>query len=116
MVSSERLKEVKKIVKPDIMISAEKEINIEKLKELIYKKLDFMSVYCKEVRKKADLDVPLILKNKATVSDACIKLHRDFIKNFKCVKVWGKSAKFPGQRLSLRHVLKDGDIFEIHLR
>jgi len=116
IVSRKKLKEIEKIIKPDLSVSAEKNINIEKLKKLIYFKLDFMRVYCKEVRKKADLEIPLIIKKNSSVRDMCQKLHRDFIKNFKYVRVWGKSAKFPGQRLSLKHKLKDKDIVEIHIR
>ncbi|MEM4268111.1 MAG: TGS domain-containing protein, partial [Candidatus Woesearchaeota archaeon] len=50
------------------------------------------------------------------VEDVCNKLHRDFVNKFKFARVWGKSAKFPGQTFSLRHNLMDGDIIEIVLR
>jgi hypothetical protein len=46
----------------------------------------------------------------------CNKLHRDFVNKFRFAKVWGKSAKFPGQMLMLNHVLEDGDIVQIHLK
>lgn len=59
---------------------------------------------------------PLILANKSTIRDVCEKLHREFVDKFKFARVWGKSAKFPGQRLMLNHVLEDQDILEIHLR
>jgi len=116
MVSKERLSEVIKKTKPDMGVSAEKGTGIEKLKSLIYRGLNFIRLYCKETGKKADMDVPLIVKKDCTVRDVCNKLHKDFVKNFKTSKIWGPSAKFPGQRLGLRHVLKDNDIIEIQIR
>jgi len=115
MVKKRKLEDVKKSVKPDILISAEKKIGIEDMKEVIFQKLNFMRVYCKETRKKADLDVPLIMKKGATVRDMCHKLHKDFVAKFKFSRVWGKSSKFPGQKLMLNHKLIDGDIVEIHI-
>lgn len=116
LVDRTRLNQVTKKIKPDICISAKKKINITELKELIFHKLDFIRVYCKEVRKKADLEIPLIMKKNSTIEDMCRKLHKDFITKFRYAKVWGKSAKFPGQILMMKHKLKDKDVVEIHLR
>jgi hypothetical protein len=58
----------------------------------------------------------MIIFKDCTVKDVCEKLHRDFVSKFKFCRVWGKSAKFDGQKLSLHHVLKDGDILELHMR
>ncbi|MBT5924155.1 TGS domain-containing protein [Candidatus Woesearchaeota archaeon] len=70
----------------------------------------------KEPRKEADMKEPMIIFRDATIKDICDKTHKDFAKKFKFARVWGKSAKFPGQRLMLKHVMKDKDILEIHLR
>lgn len=110
------VEKAKKELNADIAVSAEQGINIEPLKELIFQKMDFMRVYMKEPRKEADLKLPLIIKRNFTIGDVCDKLHKDFSKKFKFARVWGKSAKFPGQRLFLKHVLLDQDILEIHLR
>lgn len=116
MVSSERLEELKKELSPDICISAQEEEHLEELKELIFRKLRFIRIYCKEAGKKADLDVPLILKQGSTIRDMCTKLHKDFVVKFKFARVWGRSAKFGGQKLMLGHTLKDEDIVELHMR
>jgi len=116
LVEKKKLHEVSALVKPDISVSAEQGLNIERLKQIIFRKLDFIRVYCKQVGKKADLDVPLILTRGTSIEGACNKLHREFVKNFKFARVWGGSAKFPGQRHSLKHILKDKDILEIHIR
>ncbi|MFC1697722.1 OBG GTPase family GTP-binding protein [Nanoarchaeota archaeon] len=117
MVSKEKLSQIKRNVKPDLMVSAEKDIGIKQLKELIHKRLGFISVYCKEVGKKADMKVPLIIQKGDDLRAMCNKLHREFADKFKFARIWGKSVKFDGQKiLKLYHKLKDGDIVEIHLR
>jgi len=115
MVSHEELMMVEKKVKPDISISAEEDINIKELKDLIYDKLNFMRVYSKEVSKKADLEVPHVVFKGANIGDLCDKIHRDFRGKFKFARVWGPSAKFEGQKQMLNHILKDGDVVEIHI-
>lgn len=116
MVSVERLAKIEKSYNPDLSISANQGIGIEELKELIFQRLDFIRIYTKEVGKKADLDVPMILQRGITIGQVCQKLHRDFVQKFRFARVWGKSAKFPGQKQMLTHVLEDGDIVEIHLK
>ncbi len=111
-----KVDKVKKELNADITISAEQDINIELLKELIFEKMDFMRVCMKEPKKEADTKNPLIIKRNSTIGDVCNKLHKDFVKKFKFARVWGKSAKFPGQRLMTNHILMDKDILEIHLR
>jgi len=114
-VKKDILDPVKKKLGPDICVSAEKGTNIRKLKELIYKKLDFIRIYCKEVGKKPDLGEPLIMYRGSKISDVCLKLHKDFVKKFKIARVWGKSSKFDGQMLGLKHTVQDKDIVEINI-
>lgn len=102
-------------INPDLFVSATKNINIDKLKELIFTKLEFIRVYLKEPGKDPDLDVPLIIKKNSTIGDVCERLHKDMLNQFKFARVWGKSAKFDGQIFSKNHVLIDNDILEIHL-
>jgi uncharacterized protein len=116
-VTPEDLEVVKKLIKPDICISASKGLGTDKLKDMIYDKLDLMRIFCKEVGKKADMEVPLIVRKRSTIREMCTKLHKDFVLKFTFAKVWGKSVKHDGQKvMKLRHVLKDKDIVEIHLK
>ncbi len=101
---------------PDVCISAEKDINLDNLKKLIFEKLNFISIYCKQAGKKADLNEPVIMRMGCTIQDVCSKLHKDFIKKFRFARLWGKSAKFPGQKFGLEHVLQDGDVVEVHVK
>ncbi len=111
-----RVDKIAKDLKANLLISAKNKDHLEELKELIFQKLDLIRIYMKEPGKQADLNVPLIMFKNCSVEDVCQKLHKDFVSKFKFSRVWGKSAKFPGQKLSLKHKLKDEDVLEIHLR
>ncbi len=115
LVGRKELAKVKKEIGADIAFSAHTGKNINKLKDMIFDKLQFMRIYLKEPRKEADMKEPLIIQSPATIRDVCNKLHRDFPKRFRFARVWGKSAKFDAQRVMLHHKLADEDILEIHL-
>ncbi|MEK6950341.1 MAG: GTP-binding protein [Nanoarchaeota archaeon] len=116
LVSVGAAEKVRKELNADILISAEQNINVGSLKELIYDKLNFIRIYMKEPKKEADKNVPLIMTKGVTIQDVCTKLHKDFVSRFKFARVWGNSAKFPGQRLMLNHRLQDQDVLELHGR
>ena len=40
----------------------------------------------------------------------------DFVKKFSFAKVWGKSAKHPGMKCGLKHVLQSNDVVELHMK
>lgn len=96
-----------------IKISAEKGINLDLLKEEIYRKLDFVNIYLKPPGEKV-AEKPMVLRKGARVEDVCRKLHKDFVEKFRYARVWGKSVKFEGQRVGLEHILSDGDIVSIY--
>jgi len=115
LANARQISKVKKELNADIVISAEQDLNIKALREIIFKKLDFMRIYMKEPRKEADMKEPMIIFKGASIKNICDKTHKDFSKRFRFARVWGKSAKHPGQRLMLKHVLKDKDVLELHL-
>jgi hypothetical protein len=116
LVDERTIEKAKKQIQPDLAISADKKILIDKLKDIIYHGLNVIRVFCKEAGKPADLDIPLVMFRGASIEDMCNKLHKDFVRKFKFARVWGRSAKFPGQKKMLGHKLSDGDIVEIHVR
>ena len=116
LVTQEQLGAIQRKYHPDICISAQRKEHIDELRVLIYDRLDLMSVYLKEPGKEADMEVPLIMFRSGTIRALCEKLHKDFISKFKFARVWGRSAKFGGQKLMLSHKLKDSDVVEIHLK
>ncbi|MBI2208274.1 GTP-binding protein [Candidatus Woesearchaeota archaeon] len=117
MANKEELERARGKINPDLCISAEKNINIQELKELIFQRLRLIRIYLKEYNKKADMEEPLIIKEGATLRDLCSKLHKDFVSKFKFAKVWGKSAKYPGQRITkIDHRMEDEDVIELRIK
>lgn len=96
-----------------VPVSADKGKNIENLKDAIYSRLELMRIYTKPRMGEADMKKPMMMRSNSTVSDACAKLHRDLVRDFKYAQVWGPSAKFPGQKVGIEHLLKDGDVITI---
>lgn len=107
------LNEIKSKMPDAVFISANKQVNVEKLKREIFNKLELIRVYLKPQGRKADLKDPLIIRKDSTVKDVANKLHREFVRNFRHAKVWGSSVKFEGQKVGLDHVLNDEDILRI---
>jgi small GTP-binding protein len=101
-----------KFKKDMIVVSAEKNINIDKLKDMIYEKLKFIQVYTKRKEGK-ELGEPMIVRKGTTVRDICLRIHKDFLEKFKYALVNGKSAKYPNQRVGLDHVVMDQDVITI---
>lgn len=95
-----------------VPVSSKKEQGIDDVKEAIFQKLKLIRVYTKRKGEKED-DIPMMMRKGETIADACPKLHRELKTLFKYALVWGPSAKFPGQKVGLSHVLKDGDILQI---
>ena len=115
MVGKDELNRIKNKVSSDLYVSAEKNVGIDELKELIYKKLKIIRIYLKEYNKKADMGEPLIMWQGCTLKDLCLKLHKDFVDKFKFARIWG-SSKFPGQHIKkLNYELKDNDVVELRM-
>ncbi len=89
--------------------------NIEVLKKLIWDRLDLIYSYTKTPGKKKDFP-PVALKKGANVEDLALVVHKDFVKRFKFARIWGKSAKFDGAHVGLKHKLEEGDTVEFHLK
>jgi len=115
LVKEGKAETIKKKIGAHIIISVKENKNLEKLKEMMWNRIDLIRIYMKEPGKEPDYKEPLIIKKDATIKNVCDKLHRDFAKRFKFCRVSGSSAKFAGQKLALTHVLKDEDVLELHL-
>lgn len=114
LVNQGFLNELQSNIKSKIVpISADADININALKDIIYEKLDFIRIYMRPKGGETDYEDPLITRNDSTVLDICNKLHRDMRKDFRYALVWGKSVKFGGQRVGLHHILQDEDVLTI---
>lgn len=90
-------------------------IKIENLRHEIWKKLNLIYVYTKSPGKERDFP-PVAMKKGSTLYDLAYKVHKDFVSKFKYARIWGKSAKHNGASVGLDHVLKEGDVIEIHTK
>jgi small GTP-binding protein len=99
---------------PLIAISATEGTSLEELRSKIYAVLDIIRVYTKAPGKKPDPTDPIILKRGSTLADAAEAVHKDFRARMKYARIWG-SGKHDGVMAKRDHVLKDGDIIELHL-
>jgi len=114
----ERAGEALRAAPPDVPVlvaSAETGEGLEGLGKIIFDMLGIIRVYTKQPNKEPDPD-PLILEKGATVLDAAERIHKDLARKFRYAKIWGPSAKYPGQRVGGDHELMDGDIVEVHAR
>ncbi|MFB6075599.1 MAG: OBG GTPase family GTP-binding protein [Candidatus Aenigmatarchaeota archaeon] len=97
-----------------VAISAFEGKNLEKLKESIWKKLRLMRIYMKKINKEPDKEEPLIVKKNSSIREVKDELPGNFQKELKYARIWGKSSKFPGQKVGEDHILKDEDVVELH--
>lgn len=115
LVDTEQLMTIKKKIgnMDTILISAKNDENLDSLKEKIFQRLELMCIFVKPPHEDKS-DEPMILKDGSTVLEVCKKIHKDFITNFRGAQVWGSSVEYPGQKVSINHKLKDGDIIRIY--
>ncbi len=100
---------------PLIIASARTGEGLDTLGETIFNILGIMRIYTKQPNKEPDPS-PLVVPRGTTVIEAARRIHKDLARNFKYAKIWGPSAKYPGQRVGGDHVLQDKDLIEIHTR
>lgn len=97
-----------------LFISAEEEKNLKALKDAIFEQLGLIRIYLKQKSNtEADKEDPMIMEHGDTIEDLCEDLHDTFLDRFKHARVWGESAKHPGQRVGLDHQIMDEDTIEI---
>ncbi len=114
----EIINNVRKATPPDMPIlvaSAKTGRGLEEVGGILFKMLNVIRVYTKQPNKEPDPN-PLIVERGATVLEAARRIHKDLAKHFKYARVWGRSAKYPGQKVGPDHVLEDKDLIEIHTR
>lgn len=100
---------------PLLPVSAAAGRHLDRLKQIVFKRLDILRVYSKAPGKKADLAEPFVLqRSAATVDDFAAKVHHDFVEHLKMARIWGQDV-YDGQMVQRDHLLHDGDIVELHL-
>ncbi len=96
-----------------VVISTKTKEGLEELKEKIFRSFNKIRIYTKEPGKEKS-DKPIIFEPEATVKNIAEKIFKtskaeDIVRE---ARVTGPSSKFPKQKVSLDHVLKDLDVVE----
>jgi ribosome-interacting GTPase 1 len=111
MVDGRRISEVGEACGFDFLpISADNDVNLDRLKELIFEELDLIKLYMKPRGEEPDFDEPLIIRNGSTIEDVSDKVHRKLKDELRYTRIWGKSVKHGGQKVGLTHCPMDEDI------
>lgn len=101
---------------PVIATSAKTGYGLSEVSVNLFRVLNLIRIYAKEPNNESPSPKPLILKDGATLLDAIKHLRSELLQYFKYAKIWGPSAKYPGERVGLDHKLMDGDVIEVHTR
>ncbi len=114
LVDTDFVASVSDIIHEDFVgVSANSGANMDKLRDMIYDKLNFIRIYMRPKGGPTDYEEPLMARSGDTIEDICNKLHRSMRSEFRYALVWGKSVKFGGQRVGLSHTLHDEDVLTI---
>ncbi len=85
-----------------LLVSADRGLGLERLKEEIWGKLGLVRVYLKKSRTAtADKEKPLVVKNGSSLLTVVEKISTEMVSEIKEAYIWGKMARFAGQRVSL---------------
>ena len=99
---------------PLLPVSATTGRNLERLKQVVFERLEIIRVYSKAPGREPDLGAPFVLEKGSTVAEFARKVHQDFFEGLKAARLWG-SALYDGQMVRRDHVLQDGDIVELRI-
>lgn len=94
-----------------VLTSSKIKESLEELRKKIFQSFDKIRIYTKEPGKEHSKR-PIILNPNSTLEDVAEKILKGFSKKVKETRIWGPSSKFSGQKIGLKHKLKDMDIVE----
>ncbi len=91
-----------------LAISAETGKGINELKEAIWNKLGLIRVYLVRPDEEPSYENPVIAKKGEVIRDVAVRIGSGFAEGKKLAKIWGPSARFPGQEVSLSIPVQEG--------
>jgi len=94
-----------------VLTSAKTREGIDELKNKLIQSFDKIKIYTKEPRKEKS-PKPIIMKPNSNVKDVAEKILKGLSERITETKIYGPSAKFLGQKVGLKHQLKNLDVVE----
>lgn len=76
----------------------------------------YVAIYAKPPGQSTEEADRLWVERGATVNDLAVSVHRELAGRLTGARVWGESARQPGQRVSAEHSVADGDVVELLVR
>jgi small GTP-binding protein len=96
---------------PAIAVSILDDGSLEALKEAMWRLTGLIRVRLRH--EGATDEEPVPVEPGATAADVATRVHRALGERFQGARVWGPSARFPGQRVGRDHSVADGDVLEL---
>jgi uncharacterized protein len=90
-----------------VAVSVLDDASLERLRNVLFGLTGLVRVYLR------DDEDPVPLRPPVTVRDVADSIHHELGERCEGARLWGPSARFPGQRIGRAHVLADGDTVEI---
>jgi small GTP-binding protein len=90
-----------------VEVSVLDDASLERLRETLWQLTGLVRIYLR------DGEHPIALRPPASVHDVADAIHHELGARCTGARVWGRSARFDGQRVGRAHVLADGDTVEI---
>jgi len=94
-----------------ILTSVKTDEGIDELKEKILKSFNVIRVYTRQPGTRQD-SVPVVMRPNSTLKQVAEKVLHGLSKNVTYAKITGPSSKFKGQKVGLKHRVKDRDVVE----
>jgi ribosome-interacting GTPase 1 len=96
---------------PLVEVSVLDDESLARLRDAVWELTGLSRVYLR-TGGRTDPD-PVALPPPVTVADVADSIHHDLAARCRGGRVWGASARFPGQRVGPAHQLADGDTVEV---
>ena len=94
-----------------VAVSALDDASLETFREAVWRLTGLIRIFLHH-RREVD-EEPIALHPPATVADVARAIHHDLERRCRGGRVWGSSARFPGQQVGLTHAVTDDDTVEI---
>jgi uncharacterized protein len=86
-----------------VPVSVLDDVSLDRLRDVLWRLTGLLRVFLR-----GD-DEPVALRPPVTVEDVAHSIHHELAARCEGARVWGPSARFPGQRVGRTHELADGD-------